>query len=138
MKRERETLSRIFPELIERLANWLEKKTSNYSKTKALLLFSIFCLASTTVLLGIAARGFCSTDKIGGKIEILKQEKLNPASERKIIPSRDEITKRLYRGRRYLDSLAQTPSLKEKFDSLILARPGLLDSLEQAEDYYKN
>jgi len=89
-------------------------------------------------LLGIAARGFCITDKIGCKIEILRQEKVNPASDRKIIPSRDEIIRRLERGRRYLDSLAQTPSLKEKFDSLKLARPGLLDSLKQAEDYYKN
>lgn len=138
MKRERETLSRIFPDLIEWLAKWLEKRTSHYSKTKALVLFSIFCLASTIVLLGIAARGFCSTDKIGCKIEILRQEKVNPASERKIIPSRDEIIRRLERGRRYLDSLAQTPSLREKFDSLKLARPGLLDSLKQAEDYYKN
>ena len=138
MKHETEIFSRVFPDLIERLAKWVEKKTSNYSKTKALVLFSIFCMASTILLLGIATGGFYSTDKIDCKIKILKQGKVNPDSEQKIIPSRDEVLRRLERGRKYLDSLARTPALKEKFDSLIWARPGLLDSLKQAEDYYKN
>lgn len=133
-----EGVSRIFPHLIEMLARWLENRTSRYSKTKALVILLIFCMGSTILLLGIATGGFNNAGRIPYNLERLKQETLRPAPDQKIIPSRDEIIRRLENGRRYLDSLAQTPALKEKFDSLILARPGLLDSLRRAEDYYKN
>lgn len=133
-----EGVSRIFPHLIEMLAKWLDNKTSRYSKTKSLVILLIFCMGATILLLGIATGGFNNIGRHPYSIKRLKQEALRPAPDQKIIPSRDEIIKRLENGRRYLDSLAQTPALKEKFDSLILARPGLLDSLKRAEDYYKN
>jgi len=49
--------------------------------------------------------------------------------------SSDEYEK-IHRFRRYMDSLARSPSGRVYFDSIIQARPGLLDSITIVEQLY--
>lgn len=135
---EQGDVSRIFPSVIERLAKWLENKTSCYSKAKLIILFSLFCATVIFLLCLISMKGFDDQQRPVLRIERLPLEKIRPPVENTAIPSLKEIKKKLEEGRRYLDSLAKTPSLKQKYDSLMSARPGLMDSLGLAEEYYNN
>lgn len=135
---EQGNISRIFPGLIEHLAKWLENKTACYSKAKLILLFFLFCAAVIFLLCRIAMKGFDDQQRPAVRFERLPLEKIKPPVKNTTIPSQKEIKKKLEEGRRYLDSLAKTPALKQKYDSLMSARPGLLDSLRRVEEYYNN
>lgn len=124
--------------LTRRLAERLECIFSKYSKTKAVIILAVFCTGTITLLCWIAAQGFYTEGRTNLMLERLSKEASKPKEEHLVIPSDDNILKRLSRGRSYLDSLRQDPALKYKYDSLMRARPGLLDSLRQAEDYFKH
>ena len=49
----------------------------------------------------------------------------------------DKVIKNIQRFKNYMDSLQQTSSGKVKYDSIIRARPGLMDSLFLTESLYK-
>jgi hypothetical protein len=130
--------SKMLVVLGQRLVKWLENNTSNYSKTKSFTLLAVFCIGTTILLCCIAAKGFYTGENNNLLPDRISKEVVEHREEFFMIPSRDDISKRLSKGRRFLDSLAKDPSLKYKYDSLISARPGLLDSLKRAEDYYKH
>jgi hypothetical protein len=130
--------SKILVVLRQRLVKWLESNTSHYSKTKSFTLLTVFCVGTAILLCWIAAKGFYSGEKNNFHPDRISKKVVTPREEFIMIPSRDDISKRLSKGRRFLDSLAKDPSLKYKYDSLLWARPGLLDSLKRAEDYYKH
>lgn len=49
----------------------------------------------------------------------------------------DKVIKNIQRFKNYMDSLQHTSSGKVKYDSIIRARPGLMDSLFLTESLYK-
>ena len=131
-------VSKISTMLGHRLARWLESNTSNYTKTKSFTLLAVFCIGTTTILWCIASKGLFSAEYRNFQPDRISKQAVEPREEFIMIPSRDAISKRLSKGRRFLDSLAKDSSLRYKYDSLLSARPGLLDSLKRAEDYYKH
>lgn len=131
-------VSKISTMLGHKLARWLESNTSNYSKTKSFTLLAVFCIGTTTILCCIASKGFYSAEYRNLQPDRITKELVEPKEGFIMNPNKDAISKRLLKGRRFLDSLARYPSLKYKYDSLLSARPGLLDSLKRAEDYYKH
>lgn len=124
--------------LTRRLAERLEGIFSKYSKTKAVLILVVFCAGTITLLCWIAAQGFYNEGRTNLMMERLSKGRVGPKEERLVLPGDENILKRLSRGRSYLDSLEKDPALKYRYDSLIRARPGLMDSLRRAEDYFKH
>lgn len=122
----------------DKFVKWLERKTENYSKTKAAIVLTVFCTAVVLLLVFITAKGFYWNEKTGFRLERFSPKVMRPAAESKIYPTHTEIAKRLSKARRFLDSLAADPSLRHKYDSLLSARPELMDSLEKAEYYYEH
>ncbi|SEP07008.1 hypothetical protein [Flavobacterium sp. fv08] len=122
----------------DRLVEWLERKTENYSKTKAVAILAVFCTAVILMLVFITAKGFYWNEKTGLRLERFSTKAIRPAAESKIYPTDTDIAKRLSKARRFLDSLAAAPSLRHKYDSLLSARPALMDSLKKAEYYYEH
>lgn len=120
-----------------RLVKWLERKTANYSKTKAIVTLIVFCVGVILILCLIAGKGIYRNDETVFRIEELSRKVMRPPEERAIIPDGSEIAKRLSRCRKFLDSLSKNPALRHQYDSLMSVRPGLMDSLKMAEDYYK-
>lgn len=64
------------------------------------------------------------------------------AFDDEIIKRNVTITKteleRIVRFRRYMDSLARSPTGKKGYDNILKHRPGLLDSLTTIENYYQS
>jgi hypothetical protein len=121
-----------------RIVKWLDRNTADYSKTKAVVTLTVFSAGVILILFWIAVKGFYSTEKEASRQEGLSRNVLSKFEERAIVPDGTEIAKRLSKGREFLDSLANNPTLRYKYDSLVAVRPGLIDSLNTAENYYKH
>ena len=120
-----------------RLAVRMEGKFSNYSKKNAIALLAVFCLASAALLTLFMVNGVSlkSNDRVN--IQRISNVGVVPAIHETEKAKSHVIPNRLKAARKYLDSLAQDPKGKAIYDSLITARPGLMDSLKKAEYYYK-
>lgn len=110
-------------------ANWMNSKTSGLSKKTlyiSLFLFIAFSVAyNSMVLVGIGNSG-----QIGfGKIKLP-----NKIAQPKILDETYAIeVKRVKRFTKFMDSLSRSPSGRATYDSIMQARPGLLDSARAME-----
>jgi hypothetical protein len=121
-------------------ANWMMKRTENFSKCTWLMLLALFVLSVSVyniylVVSSINAKGSASFS-------------ITPIKKPKHLTETGEINKtnveiheseynRIKNFRTYMDSLARSPSGKILYDSITMHRPGLMDSVRFIENYYQ-
>lgn len=126
--------------LQHKCAQWLERKTAHFSRLNwivVLFTFIVFTGGCSIYLIVTSFSG--NTTKKITVIPITKPTssvslKEKPLELNRII-SETEFEK-ITSFRRYMDSLGRSPTGKKTHDSIVLNRPGLLDSLTIIENYY--
>lgn len=119
----------IFNRVQRSWANWMNSKTSGLSKKTlyvSLFLFVAFSVIyNSMVLLGTGNSG-----QIGfGKIKLP-----NKMSQPKMLDDAYSVeVKRVKRFTKFMDSLSRSPTGRTTYDSIMQARPGLLDSARAME-----
>ncbi len=125
-------------------ADYMNKKFENVSPFRiklSLILFSLF-FGSACLLIGVRSLSRKTESTMVQKISmpshiLLKDQYPYDSSMRRATLSVDEVD-RIKQFRKYLDSLIAAPNGKPVYDSLMLQRPGLLDSLQTIEKIFDN
>jgi hypothetical protein len=128
--------------LQHKCAQWLERKTSHFSPLNwVVILFSFIVFTGSCSIYLIVTSFSGNTTKNITVTPISKPTNLVPLKEEDTllnpIISKTELEK-IIRFRRYMDSLGRSPTSKKMHDSIVLYRPGLLDSLLILENYYNS
>lgn len=121
-------------------AQWLERKTAHFSRLNwIVILFSFIVFTGGCSMYLIVTSFSGNTTKNITVIPITKPTNSVALKEKdielKTIISKVELEK-INHFRRYMDSLERSPTGKKIHDSIVLCRPGLLDSLSILENYY--
>lgn len=112
-------------------ADWMQRQTERLSPKGKLFLLVMFCVATTTCSVMLVRRSIYKSDGIKyqvGKMQfpsLPKQEHNDPCSR--------DIIERISRFRHYMDSLSKDQNGIKTYDSILLAHPGLIDSLSKME-----
>lgn len=121
-------------------ANWLMRHTENFSRRTWIALLILFVISTSTISIYLAVNAV--TKQTGSSEQITRIKKprllLKTGQEKSARPgiSQSEY-KRIEAFRFFMDSLARSPAGKVTYDSILLARPGLMDSVWFIENYYK-
>ncbi|MBN8876818.1 MAG: hypothetical protein J0I32_04675 [Sphingobacteriales bacterium] len=124
----------------QRWARYMERKSERLSIATKKKLVILFCLATGGYSIYLAGESLFQKQSSVMKVTFIKRpqyvtqtgdEKLSPS----IIISEKEYAK-IVQFRKYMDSLAATRSGKWKADSILVARPGLMDSINHLEQLY--
>lgn len=122
-------------------ADYLNRKTEKYSKRSKQIVLAAFCLLFGSSSVYIIFRAI---ENPSGRIAIEKM------SFPKYVTSSDTINRfqavsvltekqyqNIQRFRKYMDSLQTTKAGMIKYESIIKARPGLMDSIDFIEQVYR-
>ncbi|OXG09674.1 hypothetical protein BC749_11143 [Flavobacterium araucananum] len=126
--------------LQHKCAQWLERKTAHFSRLNWIVVLFTFIVFTGGCSIYLIVKSFYgNTTKNITVIPITKPTSSVPLKEKDIdlntIISKAEL-ERVARFRRYMDSVGRSPIGKKTHDSIVLNRPGLLDSLTMLENYY--
>lgn len=126
--------------LQHKCAQWLERKTSHFSRLNWIVILFLFIVFTGGCSIYVIVTSFSgNTTKNLIVIPITKPTNSVPEKE-KAMPFNSVISKaefeKIIRFRRYMDSLGRSPTGKKTHDSIVLYRPGLLDSLTIIENHY--
>lgn len=122
-------------------ADYLNRKTEMYSKRSKQIVLAAFCLLFGSSSIYII---FQAIESPSGKITIEKMSFPKYATGSDTARSFQPIPvltekqhQRIQRFRKYMDSLQTTKAGQIKYDSIIKARPGLMDSIDFIEQVYR-
>lgn len=123
------------------LANWMAKRTSNFKRRHWLIVLLLFILAGGGYNCYLIADSLFSKGRIMFSIypihrPLFFRETGEATSDPDVQLCAGEY-ERIHRFKLYMDSLATSPSGKKVRDSILLHRPGLLDSVLFIEAHYK-
>lgn len=121
-------------------AQWLERKTAHFSRLNWILVLFTFILFTGGCSIYLIVNSFSNNKSKNITITpITIPTNLIPSKEKPLelnaIISKTELEK-ITSFRKYMDSLGRSPTGKKMHDSIVLKRPGLLDSLTIVENYY--
>ena len=122
-------------------ALWVERKTECLSIKGKRIALVIFVLVTGGYSLFLMGRSVTKNQTLSFPITFIKR----PVQ---MLPREAETTKantltsqseyvRVHRFKRYMDSLARSPSGKQLYDNIVIHRPGLRDSLQLIESLYQ-
>lgn len=126
----------------DKWAKKMSSATSRFSKRALIFLLVSFVIVTSSIYLGIILGSFSnSTFKIVKIIPLSKTEDpigKSSVIQQELVPIDQNEFRRITHFRKYLDSLARSPTGKATYDSLYGCRKGLIDSLLIIENYYKS
>lgn len=124
-------------------ANYMNNKTKHISISKMKMLLIVFCIAFSSYSAYLITGSILRKNKMVGAIKIdnmivpkflERSTNKSPAMENHISL---HVYKKLLVFRKYMDSLQSSKSGKRIYDSILLGRPYLLDSLKLLEKLYQ-
>ncbi len=121
-------------------ANWMEKRTKNFSRHTWFVLLVLFVVFTGSYSAYLAVHAIADKGHPSFSITPIKKPKhLTETGEAKAAAPdiSDAEYNRIKSFRTYMDSLARSPSGKFIYDSITGHRPGLMDSVRFIENYYK-
>ncbi|MFH7017394.1 hypothetical protein [Flavobacterium sp. FlaQc-47] len=126
--------------LQHKCAQWLERKTAHFSRLNWIVVLFTFILFTGGCSIYLIVNSFSNNKSRNITIApIIKPTNDIPLKEKPLelnaIISKTEFEK-ITSFRKYMDSLGRSPTGKKTHDSIVLNRPGLLDSLTIVENYY--
>jgi hypothetical protein len=121
-------------------ANWMMRRTKNFSRRTWVVLLILFVLSTSTYNIYLTVTAF--TNKKANAITITPIKKPKHATETGDTQIESaEVSEaeynRIKKFRVYMDSLARSSSGKILYDSITGRRPGLMDSVRFIEKYYQ-
>lgn len=116
-----------------RCADRLNKKVEKWSSFRIKVLLVVFILSYVTVTVLVLVRAGSSSDSHVRVQPIIMPQNVMPRGDYGIAPSPMYLTDRIKQFRKLLDSLKNDKRGRIVYDSLMIARPGLIDSLIQLE-----
>lgn len=120
-------------------AHWMEKKTAHLSRESWILILICFVVLTSGYSIHLMIGSFSDTMiNVEPITTIVKSTNGRQAAEKEKINvsiSTAEYEK-IVRFRRYMEGLGHSATGKKVHDSIMLYRPGLLDSLTIVEKYY--
>lgn len=124
----------------ERWANWMIRRTKNFSRRTWVTLLILFVLSMSTYSIYVVANAITRGSRNAISItSIKKPDHVTETGEAHIEAA--EISEaahiRIKKFRLYMDSLARSPSGKIRYDSITGRRPGLMDSVRFLENYFQ-
>ena len=128
--------------LQQKWADFMQRHTERLSRKGKLVILSLFCMIAASLSIYLIASSV--TSRKASSFAVIHLKKL-PYT----VKSGDENTKalvivskaeyeRIQRFRFYMDSLARSPSGKQLHDSILIHRPGLMDSILLIENIYQS
>lgn len=127
--------------LQRRWADWLGTRTAHLKHSHWIITLALFVLLAGGYNSYLMFGSFQGTgEKVFSIFPIQKPSLFNKTGEilsdtLQQLPSGEY--ERIHRFRAYMDSLAQSPSGKLLYDSILLHRPGLMDSVIFIEKHYR-
>ncbi|PLK44995.1 hypothetical protein [Emticicia sp. TH156] len=122
-------------------ANWMVKLTANFKRQHWLIALALFILTaagynSYLIIDSLFSKGriIFSIHQIHTPLFFLEKGEADAGPDIQLPPVEYE---RIHQFRLYLDNLGASPTGKKVLDSILLHRPGLLDSVLYIEEYYK-
>lgn len=122
-------------------ADWLSSRTAHLKRSQWLIVLALFVLLAGGYSSYLMLGSFQWNGKaIFPSLPIRKPEFFRETGEiqaenRAVLPSGEY--ERIHRFRLYMDSLAESATGKKTYDSILLHRPGLMDSLHFIEEHYQ-
>lgn len=121
-------------------ANWMMKRTENFSNRTWLILLALFVLSVSGYNIYLVVHTINAKGSAAYSITPIKKPKhLTETGEinKQTMGVPEAEYNRIKSFRMYMDSLARSPSGKNFYDSITLHRPGLMDSVRFIENYYQ-
>jgi hypothetical protein len=112
-------------------AAWMQQQTERLSAKGKLFMLIIFCAITTTGSIALIYKSFSGRNPIHNDIGLIQIPVL-PKQGKSGSPDKG-ITERINRFRNYMDSLAKDQNGIKTYDSILLAHPGLMDSISTLE-----
>lgn len=134
-------VGQILDKLHTRWAEYLGERVKGWSRNKLKVALAVFCLiqggACIYTLLGVFHKSVPDTTvkQISIPSHVIQRDTLNTDMQEAVI-SKMEF-QRFKAFRLYMDSLQRDPNGQLVYDSIIKARPGLLDSVSMLESIYQ-
>ena len=116
------------------------KHTQKFSRNTCKLLLVLFILTAGGYSIYLAIDALFKTDSKAISITpVKKPAHINETGDVSAAtsPITDTGYNRIKNFRMYMDSLARSPSGKSVYDSIMMHRPGLMDSVRMIENYYQ-
>jgi len=122
-------------------ANWMSKRTSNFKRRHWLIALALFILVAGGYNCYLIIDSILSKGRVIFSIypihRLLFFSETGEAASDPVFQLPPGEYERIHRFRLHIDSLAASPSGKKVHDSILLYRPGLMDSVLFIEEYYK-
>lgn len=121
---------------------WMGKRTQHLSRRTMLLLLVAFIGIAGGYCIYLIGQSFSGTQTNAFSVTPIKKPGFvrqtgEAASPPDMIVSKPDY-QRIIRFRGYMDSLARSPAGKAVYDSILLSRPGLLDSARFIQEIYQS
>lgn len=111
---------------------WMERQSARLGRRGQYIALGVFVTLSLSCCLLLVFGG--TSNFINADIAPLPISKVKTVNEKPMPETNDSILQnRLHAFHKYIDSLARSPSGRKTRDSLLAARPGLMDSVRMAE-----
>ncbi len=129
-----------FAHLRTKWAKWMMRRTQNFSYTTWKIVLIGFVLTAGGYSIYLTIDPFFKADGRSVSITpIKKPAHINETGD--VVTLTPQIAdtgyNRIKNFRIYMDSLARSPSGKPVYDSIMMHRPGLMDSVRMIENYYQ-
>lgn len=123
-------------------AQWMGRRTQHLTPKRMFLLLLTFTTLSGGYSIYLIGQSFSGNQPIAFSITPIKklgyfQQTGDAAPKKGMIISKTEF-QRIIRFRGYMDSLTRSPAGKATYDSILLYRPGLPDSILLIEKIYQS
>ncbi len=123
-------------------ALWMQRKAEKLSRKGKLIMLLIFMLLTGSYSGYLIGKSFSRSQTYSFSITHIKrlaytQETGDEVKYTNAVISKSEY-ERIHRFRRYMDSLARSPTGKALHDSIVAHRPGLMDSIQIVENIYQS
>jgi len=125
-----------------RWARWMGRRTEHLSRRTLLLLLLVFIALAGGYSICLIWQSFSGNQASAFSVTpIITPGRVlqtgDAASQKEMIVSKTDY-QRIIRFRGYMDSLTRSPAGKAVYDSILLSRPGLLDSIRLIEKIHQS
>lgn len=116
-------------------AVWMQQQTEKLSAKGKLFMLVFFCAITTTGSIALIYRSTTGNNRMNYQVGNIELPSL-PKQEKNGLPDKGTM-ERIMQFRNYMDSLAKDQHGIKTYDSILLAHPGLMDSISKIEELYR-
>lgn len=123
-------------------AQWMGRRTKHLSRRALILLLIVFIVLAGGYSIFLIGQSFSGNQAISFSVTPIKKpghvlQTGEATTQPDMIVNKTDY-QGIIRFRGYMDSLTRSPAGKAMYDSIVLSRPGLLDSIRFIEEIYQS